>query len=171
MACWDKSQRADSVLTPALRAKLENGPLVPDDFTTNGCTFIPDDLFFFRDCSKTPACVVHDYDYHLGGTWHDFREANLRLRRNLVALGVPRWDAWVVYVGVRMVGAPHFNFHEGQASYTVNTWLLSEGLAHSRDIDWKKIAKAVWAVPAFRTRILAVVGVTGTAVLAALGYA
>lgn len=171
MTFWDKTRMAADVLTPELRAKLENGPFVPDDFETNGCTFIPDDLFFFRDCSKTPACVVHDYDYFIGGTWHDFREANKRLRRNLIALGVPSWDAFVVYAGVCLGGAPHFNFYEGQPSYAVSRWDFSAALEHSRDVNWKKLAHAVWAVPVFRNRILAAVGVTGAAVLAALGFA
>ena len=38
--------------------KKLHGPEIPDNFVTDGCSMSPD--MFWR-----PACVVHDYEYHL----------------------------------------------------------------------------------------------------------
>ena len=99
--------------------KQLEGPIPPEDFESNGCSFSPD---YIRDYQIWPACHRHDYHYSpanpLTGTWAGRREADVFLRRNLEnclklqgAGRFTRWRVGYVYWGrVRIWGAKAFNF-------------------------------------------------------------
>lgn len=86
--------------------RMEGGDRVPDAFVCNGNTFVKDT---FGECDTTPAGIVHDFDFAVGGGLRDFFAANARYRRNLIRCGFPRALAAVRWAGVTC-GALHFNW-------------------------------------------------------------
>jgi len=103
-APWDKE-----VLAADYRDKLqlmEGGDRVPDWFRCNGNTFVKD---VYGKIDTTPAGIVHDWDFHVGGGWREFFEANARYRRNLRRCGLPRTLSLVRFLGVNC-GVLHFNW-------------------------------------------------------------
>lgn len=69
--------------------------------------------FVSDECSRFPegnwggCCVEHDRDYWKGGTYEDRLAADRRLRECVEAKGHPV-IAYLMYIGVRLFGAPHW---------------------------------------------------------------
>jgi len=106
VAPWDKTVVARDFR--AVLDTLEGGKSVPDSFECNGNTFVPEQ--YFNLTVTTPAGIIHDWDYNVGGMWQEFRAANARYYRNLRALGFRSPFAWLRWAAVSSVGAMHFNW-------------------------------------------------------------
>lgn len=105
MAPWDQEVRNSDL--PEAERRCMRGPTPPDDFVSNGCSFVPDG---YGDLRMDAACHWHDYAYALGGGWNEFRESNYWFRRNLRTLGTPRWLVWVRWLAVTTAGIPFFSW-------------------------------------------------------------
>ncbi len=87
---------------------LEGGCDVPDGFVCNGNSFVKD-RFTALGFDTTAAGIIHDWRFSQGGGWPAFRAANAEYRRNLIALGMPRFWARIRWAGVS-AGVLHFNW-------------------------------------------------------------
>lgn len=100
---------------------LEGSQHVSPNFESNGCSKAPDSIrVFLAQYRLWPACHIHDWRYHCGGTWRDRLHADNELRRNIVLLmraqGAPRrlshFVAWAYWAAVRRHGGPFFKLAE-----------------------------------------------------------
>ncbi len=57
---------------------------------------------------KDPVSVVHDRDYYRG---FDKKDADLRYYRLQIAVGLPKWRAWIEYYGLKMFGGRAYRRH------------------------------------------------------------
>jgi hypothetical protein len=104
-ALWDRTIVTNDL--PAEETELMRGPVPPPGFVSNGCSFVPDR---YGDLRMDAPCHWHDYHYALGGGWNEFREANYWFRRNLRAVGTPRFVVWARWVAVWTAGIPFFSW-------------------------------------------------------------
>ncbi len=83
------------------------GWATPPDFDSDGCTLAPDKWWTFRHgwVDLTDACILHDF--HRNYKIVPVSEADSRLRRHLIALGAPKYMAWLYWFMVKSA-RPYF---------------------------------------------------------------
>lgn len=70
---------------------------VPDDFPSDGCTFVRERLF---GVVITPACRLHDFQRRYKIVPRG--KADGILRRHWISLGLSPWAAWPLWAFVRL---------------------------------------------------------------------
>jgi hypothetical protein len=81
---------------------------VPKGFVTDLASIprIPIIYLLLNGFADEPG-VIHDYLYSTG--IYSRAKADAILREACLTTGVPRWRAELIYLGVRLFGAPHYN--------------------------------------------------------------
>lgn len=83
---------------------------VPPGFTTDFASVPRIPLIYeATGDSAHMGAVIHDYLYTLVPHPTDRAMADLVLREAAIVSGVPGWRAWMIWIGVRIGGASHWN--------------------------------------------------------------
>jgi hypothetical protein len=168
---WDNTIRVRDILADPVLSKtylgLERAHFIPVDFECNGCTCVADKLPWTPDMAL--ACVVHDYDFHVGGGVAEWRAANRRFYRNLRHLGVSRFDAVRRYVGVTVFSAPFFNWTSERPEKKIEAHMravvaVPSAAVNFCGVSWLSIARGLWAIPAVKASVLSLVASAAAAV-------
>lgn len=83
------------------------GPVPPNDFSGDGCSWAPDWMPLSR-INLSPACRFHDWHYAIGTTAAERRVADLRFWHNLRRCGASRLVAGFYWLAVRLFGRSAF---------------------------------------------------------------
>ena len=82
-------------------AESKTAVMPPKPFTTDGCTFCPDNLFG-KDVSR--VCIEHDMQYWRGGSREERKMADIKLRDGVNKIIYPL--GYFMYLAVRAFGHP-----------------------------------------------------------------
>lgn len=84
---------------------------VPRGFVTDGASIPAVLRIVCGDPNKAPRiypAILHDWGYHLGGSEGDRRRYDDLYRDVQIALGIPRFKAYVEWAALRACGGGHF---------------------------------------------------------------
>ncbi len=94
-------------LPPDLTGKML-GPMPPKYFTSNGCSFAPDEI---GPVDLRAACHWHDWAYQKGGNEKSRKQADRNLWINMQTCGASQRLATLYWFEVRAWGFDSFHYH------------------------------------------------------------